>query len=737
MTPGMAILPTAGTGRRRWVFRRRLLVLAVAAVTGVALAIAATFLPIDPAPYLAVAGSTRVLDSEGELLHACLRADEQWCLPVTLGEVHPLMIAATLAAEDKRFRRHGGVDFLSAARAAAQMVGSGRIVSGASTISMQVVKLQDGRSRSFAGKAIQAIRAIRLERQTTKDALLEAYLNRAPYGMNLVGCEAGARRFFGKGARHLSLAEAALLAGMPRAPTWLNPLRHPERAMRRRETVLQRMLEADMISEDAYRRAVDSPLGVAWHSLQGPAPHLARRVTRGHEAGASIRTTLDSGIQLEAVRQLRAGLAAIDGQADSGAIIVVDVAASRVLAYVGSPDVFASPAGHVDGCVAPRSPGSTLKPFTYALALQEGRLSPLEMLNDAPIDLGRWSPSNFDETFRGDVEAGEALRRSLNLPAIQLLGRIGTGRLYTFLREGGVTTLRHAAAHYGLGLTIGNCEARLDELAALYCALASDGEYRTLSFTISAMPPPASRRILTADAANLVLGMLRQPLPGEAIDGLTVTRALPPVAWKTGTSNGLRDAFAFVCNRHYVVGVWIGNASGAGHRQLIGAEAALPVAAALFRQLPARGGDPWPAEPTKSELEICTTSGLPAGRWCPHTRAAWLPGSISRSRICQKHRGSEGRGDSAARSTVPQPVMAIAEPADGSVFISSGSNRIHLRVSNARGARVHWFLGASLLGSVAAREPLVWEAPHGTHLLLAVDDTGSRARSRVEIREGR
>ncbi|HOC73581.1 MAG TPA: transglycosylase domain-containing protein, partial [Candidatus Hydrogenedentes bacterium] len=357
-------------------------------------------------------------------------------------QISSRVVEATLAAEDKRFWSHPGVDPHAVARAAWLNLTRGRIASGASTLTMQVVKNAEKHPRSWAAKAGQALTALRLERAAPKRGILEAYLNNAPYGRNLVGVEAAARRWFGKPAAELSLPEAALLAGLPKSPTGYDPLTRPDRALLRRNQVLRLMAAAGVITAAEAEEALGAPLGASWHDFPRLAPHLAAGVTEDARKKGRVETTLDTAIQAEAEEAVAKHLLRFDGRITNGAVIVADVAGGTMLARVGSAGFFNDRiAGQVDLCTRPRSPGSTLKPFAYALAMEKNLLYASEMLLDDDLDFGQYRPSNFDGGVNGLVSAKEALRLSLNIPAVQALDRVGTKELLAFLRRAGMTTL--------------------------------------------------------------------------------------------------------------------------------------------------------------------------------------------------------------------------------------------------------------------------------------------------------
>ncbi|MBI4559867.1 MAG: penicillin-binding protein 1C [Candidatus Hydrogenedentes bacterium] len=736
----------------------------VTSVVGTVACLAVLFWPMEVQPYLQTNASGEMLDRSGRLMYAFLNRDDQWCFPRELDAISPYLIQATIAAEDQRFYQHRGVDPLAVTRAAWQNVSERTVVSGASTITMQVVKRARGPSRSLWNKLCQAVQAVRLERRVTKDQILRSYLNGAPYGLNLVGCEAASRRYFGKSAKELSLSEAALLAAMPKAPSMFTPLKHPELALARRNYVLRRMRDEGAISQDEFGRATADPLGSAWHDHPTLAPHLAMRLRRN--AGPDpARTTLDFDLQARAEQFVCEAVASFNGKVGNAAGIVVDVPTASVLARVGSANFDdAEHGGQVDACRAARSPGSALKPFTYALAIERNCLYSSETMWDSTLDYGQYQPVNFDGRYRGLVSASYALRQSLNVPAVAVLDRVGFENVYAFLKQVGFTTLKRPAAHYGLGLTIGNCEARLEELAAAYTMLASLGAYRPLRILEAATPVPA-KDLLSRGTCLEIFAMLEQPLPSEwTRDTVQATGAPPRVCWKTGTSTGLRDAWAIVFNAQYLVAVWMGNNDGRPAPQLVGAKAALPLAARLFRSLEPRNGPSWP-EPGEDlrEATVCAVSGLPATQWCDRTREALLPRAQYLHRACDMHypagsgesgavlerwpatakawnlakiRTDSTRKSAGAKKASRERGLQITAPTNEAQYVLTGEregDRIKLAASMDVQSALHWYLDERYLGASAPERPLYLSLQPGAHQLTCMTPAGLTDSARFDV----
>lgn len=750
--PARVSAPSCAGGPRH---RRGLQYLLLAGIGLILLIAAALLWPMETTRYLDVHPSSEMIDRNGRLFHAYLNDGDRWCFERTLDELGPRIVDATLAAEDQRFYMHPGVDPVAVIRAAVQDLRHGRVVSGGSTITMQVVKRDGPKRLGLVAKVVQAVEALSLERHATKTAILSAYLNSAPYGMNLEGVEAGAYRYFGKPARELTLSEAALLAGIPKGPKKLMPLEGGAAALQRRNHILRRMLEEGFVSRAECDAACAEPSHAKWHEFPALAPHLASMYAprAGLAKQAALQVTFDSDIQERAEAIVGKRLQSYVGDVGNAAAMIVDVPRAEVLARVGSGSFFRTPGGgQVDACRAPRSPGSALKPFTYGLAMERNVLYPSETLLDDSLDFGAYSPGNFDGTYNGMVSASEALRYSLNVPAIQILEREGVDNLYSFLHTAGFTTLKRSPERYGLGLTLGNCEVRLDEMMAAYCMLANLGGYRPLTTlrntTADAVPP---RRCLARGTCLALFDMLAQELPGELADNLV--RASKPqarVCWKTGTSTGHCDAWAFVFNAQYVVGVWLGNNDGLGSKRLVGITAALPLAARLFRALPPSDAPEWPEEAADLRtVKVCAISGLPATEWCEKTHSARFPAGQFLNRRCDVHYpgkdndiverwpGSAKGWDLAsvqaprtkqAESATRREALRILTPPDKAEFVLTGEpNGDVLRLQSSLDAEgaLHWYLDSQYLGASSQEKPVVAKLALGEHTLACMTSYGT------------
>lgn len=749
----MSIFSTLQWPRKRPAFIGLLLVCAAALLS-------ITLWPMDPRPYLTITPSQEVLDRNGRMMFVFLRGDGQWCFRRPLDAFSPYLIQATIAAEDQRFFSHPGIDPVAIGRAAWQNIKSARVKSGASTLTMQVVKGALPSSRSLWGKLSQAALAVRLERHATKDEILNAYLNNAPYGLNLIGAEAAARRYFGKPARELTLAEAALLAGLPKAPSALAPTRHPEQAIARRNHVLTRMCVEGFVSDETLMDALAEPLNVHWNPFSQLAPHVATQLRPMISPEQPLMLTLDSSIQQQVEQRVGKLLSSVQGEVDNAAAIVIDTVSASVLARVGSCSFLAAGSGQYDAARARRSPGSTLKPFVYALAMEKNLLYPSEILLDDSLDLGSYRAENFDGNYNGLVMASDALRYSLNVPAVMVLNRVSPEALLSLLRSLGLSTLERPADYYGLGLTLGNCEVRLDQLAAAYTMLANLGEYRPTRLLVSEAPATPIRS-LSRGTCLALWKMLEQPLPNEADRDRIKPDPPTRVCWKTGTSTGLHDAWAFVFNAHYVVGIWMGNNDGRPSSKLVGARTALPLAGAIFRSLEPHPTAAWPDTlDSLKPVRVCVRSGLPASQWCSKTKEELFPCDQLLHRICDVHYpleeqiaerwpGSADSWDTArvtsamaavpnrdAFKTVQQSALRILEPAHLAQYILTGEqngDRIRLKSSKDETDYINWYLDERHLGSATPQSPLFLDLTPGRHTLACLTASGAVDSVTIEV----
>ncbi len=632
--------------------------------------------------------SSVVLDRDGHVLASFTADDGRWYLPLEQGGHGRWLPLAVEAVEDARFRSHAGVDWFAAYAAVSQNAMAGRVVRGSSTITMQVERLRHPRPRTFAAKVVEAVRARQIELTQDKDAILTEWMERASFGGNIVGVGAASWRWFGVPPASLSLAQAALIAGLPQNPERLRPDRHPERAQERRDHVLRRLREVGAIDDQQLARALAEPVTLAPREQVlagelGAVPVLAD-LAAGRQG--VVVTTLDLATQRSAVALLRERLEQMAGSGiDAGAVAVLDVATGDWLALVslgGQP--------WIDHTIVRRSSGSALKPFIYAGAFARGIVTPASQVADDPAAWSGWAPTNYDRTWRGRCSAAEALRDSRNLPAMQLLERQGLMRCAGVMEAFGLTRLGHQATRSGLTLAIGGAEVTARDLAVAYAGLARNGR-RVVPRLFTTDSPRDGVEVLPTLACRQTLACLVDRQRTRAVCPAAVE--LEP-AWKTGTSSGHRDAWCVALTPLRCVVVWLGTTRGPGSPALVGAEAAAPLALAV--------------------LAACDPGG-----------AAWPPVEM-------------GAATPVVASVLATPLV-ITWPLSGSEILRdpaqpSAQQRLALTCRGGGNGPRWWFIDGAPLPSVAVGEPSWWAATSGRHNVRVVDQHGHTASVDVVVR---
>ncbi len=677
------------------------------------------------------------------------------------------LIAAFVAVEDRRFWEHHGIDGRAVLRALRDDVRERRIVSGASTITMQLARLLQPAGRTWSGKLAQALWALRLERHLTKQQILEQYLNRVQLGQATAGVGAGALLYFDASASAVSLGQAATLAGLAHAPSRDNPYVSPARARARRGHALRRIAALRYASVDAVARAREEPLVVAPRTPPFLAPHFTSRVLAWAGADTApmsgpVRTTLDLELQAALEAEVQHTVAVLrERGVEQAAAVVLDNATGEVRAWVGSPDFWSARDGQTDMVISPRQPGSALKPFLYGLALERG-VTAATVLPDIPrayaTATGAYTPRNYDRRFRGPVRAREALASSYNVPAVELAARVGTGSLLNTLRLAGFESLRRDAEYYGLGLALGNGDVTLLELANGYRALANGGEWspwrwRPADRADSRRAAPPTRRVLSPVASAIVLDILSDA--GARIPGFGVATPFDfpfPVAVKTGTSRHFTDNWAVGTTRGFTVAVWAGNFSGRPMQGVSGVTGAGPLLARAVMATARRiepGVPVTPAEAGAVAAPVCRLSGLRATSRCAQLTEWFVPGTEP-ARSDDWERG-DGRvalpaeyavwARQSALRTVEAPPSAgapagasfrIAAPLDGDRYaIPAGMEgryaTIALRAGGAGASTARW----SVDGTPVAGER--WALREGAHVVRAVAASGAADEVRITV----
>ena len=783
---------------RRWAKRSG----GLAAIVLLAASVWIRFGPIDPALLAGVdAPSTVVVDRHGRVLYEALSADGTRIRPLTPAQIPPILEAATLAAEDRRFYSHPGVDPLSLLRAARHNLVEGRIVEGGSTITQQAAKLliqrREGTTRrGLRAKLREMVLALRLEHRMSKREVLALYLNVASYGNQASGAGRASQLYFGIDPSMLTPAQAAFLAALPQRPTAFNPWKGTALARARQQAVLRRMAAAGALDETRLREAKAEEIVLRRRTPALAARHFVEmvRAAAGDAPPARIEATIDLDLQrrVEAIIERERPSLTAHGAANV-AVVVLDNTRAEWLAWEGSGDYGdADRGGAINGPVTPRQPGSALKPFTYALAFEQGR-TPASVLPDIPAHFPTaeagvlYSPRNYDGRYRGPLLARRALAGSQNVPAVALASDVGVGTLQRFLSRAGLSTFERTPAYYGLGLTLGNAEVRLDELVAAYAAFARGGVWRKPS---ALLPPEGGRhgdrseqRIVTERTAFWITDILSDDEARAESFGRGSYLEFPfPVAVKTGTSQAYHDNWAIGYTRDVTVGVWVGNFDRTRLRDSSGVTGAGPIFHAVMRAAVegrASGSAheilPPPAGMTRET--ICALSGMRANAWCPSRAREWVDGGDTVD-SCDWHHENGGAlltiypaqyrawaGERGVREVraheerMTQPVvrhggatreggtrkattgtaLEIASPPAGATYSVDPTLRrefqsLTLRAVAAQPAKLTWTVNGTSIGTAASDDSLSWPLAVGTHAIEVRDPSGRSARTSIVVR---
>jgi penicillin-binding protein 1C len=596
-------------------------------------------------------------DREGNLLGAAIATDEQWRFP-SADSLPDTYIQALLTFEDKRFYYHPGVDPLAILRAGRDNFKSGRVVSGGSTITMQLARMIRGSSkRSLWDKFIETLMALRLELKFSKQELLLMYAAHAPFGGNVVGMEAASWRYFGKNPEELSWTEATTLAVLPNSPALIHPGRNRVQLAEKRNNLLWRLHQKGHFDRLTFELFIEEPLPESPFSLPALSPQLLQLAKTENPGQFRFRSSVDQNIQMMVNEKVKAHAENLaNNHIEHAAVLLLDLKNNSVLAYTANvPGADRERRGsQVDLIQARRSTGSILKPFLYAAMLTGGELLPQTLIADVPTRYGSYSPQNFDKTFEGAIAADEALSRSLNIPAVRMLQDFGLEKMYRNLKTIGMSTLDQPSHHYGLSLILGGAEGKLWDLASMYGSLGrivheygpNSARYRVDAFQSAtyAFSEKTELEISLTDESVLsaaaiwhaleAMTKLERPFSETGWRRLSTTRQ---VAWKTGTSFGFRDAWAIGLNTDFVVAVWVGNADGEGRPGLTGIEAAAPLMFDVFDGLPESGEWFVPPHDDFIDLEVCRTSGYNAALDCATVDTVRVPSKGHLSKSCPYH----------------------------------------------------------------------------------------------------
>ena len=736
--------------------------------------------PLFPDEYSLV-----VTDRDGAILRVYMNRADQWTFPPEPEtRVPDNLRAAVTAFEDRQFPLHPGFNPYAIVRAIRQNLRAGRRVSGASTITMQLARLADPKPRTIASKVLELFQALKIELLHSKDEILAAYLENAPYGGNIRGYRTAAAMYFGKGAQELTWAEAATLAVLPNAPSLVSPVRDPSVLRERRDRLLTTLHRGGEIDTDTLHSALAEPVPSGRIATPLDAPHLADRVRReltrtGQSTSAVVRTSIDGAVQREVatLTERHAAYLASLGVKNVSAL-VVDTRNGEARAYVGSHDYLARGAGTVDGLLGARSTGSILKPFLYALAIDDGMMIAETMIPDIPSHFGAFTPQNPDKSFRGLVSMRDALILSLNVPPARILAEYGLEAFQTFLGAAGITTLVRRAADYGLPMILGGVEATPWDIARIFRGLANRGEFGAITYLPRDSAPPGPR-LLSPGAAMIVLDVLRDvSRPGVETHWARFAGSFP-IAWKTGTSYGRRDAWAVGVSPDWTIVVWAGNFTGEGNPNLTSTAGAGTLLFDIFNSLPKDSRNAWfePVPGDFIELEVANATGYRATRHTTDTVRArapsgarplaadpyhttihitrdgefrvtsecWVPGEYREQTvvvyppaIAQYLRGA-GRLIRPIPPVAPDCVVtdsravAITYPTDGArIFLprdlDGTTQNIVVRAAHRdRASSLFWYLNDEYVGSTESDHTRAFELPAGTHAVAVIDRHGNTA----------
>lgn len=692
-----------------------------------------------------------VTDRSGFAMRGTLSTDGEWRLPIPYEEMGKWMPAVVVALEDRRFWTHSGVDLPAIFRAVLQNRDEGRIVSGGSTITSQVIRLSIDRDRTPINKAKEFWQASVLELFQTKREILETYLNITPYGGNIRGVEAASLTWFGKHAKDISLAEAALLAGILRGPSVYRPDRHPERARELRDRLIDTLLERGVATDEEARRAKQEPLPSEKRALPAYFMQAASRAARTSDVWrmtdryGRLRSTIEMEKQYALQTELSNTLAAMD-PGITGAAVLVENETGAVRGYIGNAkEGWNIDAAWVDCASSPRSPGSTLKPFVYALAFESGELTPASMLADAGSGDG---PRNFDRMFRGPVSARTALADSLNVPAVRVFRMQGGRKTLDLYRRLSFSHFRKDADWYGDSLVLGGCEVTALELARAYRTLANRGVDTPLVWAEGAEAEHKTQ-VLSEESSALALDVLKDtrrllPLYNEIFgeDGTVI-------AFKTGTSYGRRDAWTAAVTSKYTLVVWYGDPAGRPHYPLVGINTAAPSAIRILRKITPQGTKWFDLPKGVARGPVCPLSGALRNQWCPQSIEELYIEKISRREPCKLHAFEKGsivikwppelenyfkRDDAPQGSQRRLRITSILPNA--SYLMRTEKERLELAAAGG-GGELFWFVDGEYFDSSGpARErPVFWPMSEGTHRITAADERGAEMSVTFRVRK--
>ncbi len=759
---------------------------------GILLGLCVWFAFCLPKSLFTTPNSTIIEDANGRLLAGRIAADGQWRFPLS-DSLPDKFVQSIRYFEDEYFFQHLGFNPVSFGRAMKQNIKARRVVSGGSTLTMQTIRLsRKGQSRSMFEKVIEIILAMRLEIRSSKDEILKLYASQAPFGGNVVGLDAAAWRYFGRSPHQLSWGEMTVLAVLPNAPSLVYPGKNSEKLLKKRNRLLDKLQQKGVIDAETCELAKEEPLPGKPHAIPNMTMHLLNRVMKEGKTGKRVQTTIKLELQ-EHINRMVDDYHDVLSQNEihNMAVLVLNVKTGEVMAYVGNSNCPDEGSGRsVDVITSPRSTGSVLKPFLYTFMLQDGDLLPNQLVADIPTRIADYAPKNFEQNYDGAVPAGEALARSLNIPAVRMLQDYGLEEFYQKLQKLKFSTIKRSADHYGLSIILGGAEAKLWDLGTAYMNMA-----RTLNGQENLLQPNFIRSDslrFRSDADKVfdpaalwwtVEAMSTLNRPSQEM-GWQDFGSSQKVAWKTGTSFGHRDAWAIGFTPDHLVGVWVGNADGEGRPGLTGLNVAAPVMFKVFKHLPRDG---WFDEPQikMTGVNTCRQSGFLATANCPEQLIIHVPGNANRAESCPYHQNihldstSQYRVSSSCYSVsamvnkpwfVLPPIqewyykrknptyrplppfrkdclvnaiqnIAVIYPKNGSgIFIPRNLNgsweKVVFEIAHRQPETlVYWHLDNEFIGTTQFEHNLEVSAAAGQHTMTVVDEKGESVSWRFEALE--
>ena len=579
--------------------------------------------------------SVVIRDAKGEVVNAYLTPDDKWRMKTELNEISPLLRKTIVAKEDKYFYYHPGINLFAVARAAFNNILHMKRTSGASTITMQVVRAMEPRSRTLWAKLVQMFRAFQLEWKYSKDEILQLYLNLVPYGSNIEGVKAASLLYFNKEPDHLSLAEITSLSIIPNRPSSLVVGKSNDLIIKERNRWLDKFADDGVFTAEEIKDAKAESLTAFRHTVPHFIPHLSYQLKKkSNNLNIKSNIVLNTQLKIEKLTEDYVRGLRLKGIRNA-AVVVMDNKTHKVIAYVGSAGFTdTTDGGQVNGAAAVRQPGSTLKPLLYALCMDEGLLTPKMVINDVPVAYAGYAPENYDKEFHGAVTMEFALENSLNIPPVRSLKQLGKEKLINKLIACNFKQIQKDQRKLGLSLILGGCGASLEELTGLFSAFANNGAYVLPQF-VQEDSSSKKIQIISPEAAYLITETLSKVGRPDFPLNWTATERMPKIAWKTGTSYGRRDAWSIGYNKNYTVGVWCGNFSGVGAPDLSGANTATPLLFKIFNTIDYDSNSDWYEPPAGCELrQVCSETGLPPGPYCNNLISDYFFPLISTTKTC-------------------------------------------------------------------------------------------------------